>query len=216
LKNSFILSGALITTLIPAAAFSYDFRTAPYEAPATPFITVSANDISTKAHDFIKNLADKGIGFLADKKLTPEKRKEQFRALLKDNFDMKTIARFSLGPYWKTCTDAQRKEYLKLFEHMIVEVYSRRFSDYEGQKLNILKARPEGDRDAIVASAIVPASGPEIKVDWRVREKSGTFQVVDIMVEGVSMSLTQRADFASVIQRGGGNVETLLEHLRVH
>ncbi len=39
-------------------------------------------------------------------------------------------------------------------------------------------------------------------------------KVVDILVEGVSMALTQRSDFASVIQRGGGSVEVLLEHLR--
>jgi phospholipid transport system substrate-binding protein len=47
-----------------------------------------------------------------------------------------------------------------------------------------------------------------------VRSEGGSHKIVDVLVEGVSMALTQRADFASVIQRGGGNVEVLLEHLR--
>jgi len=53
-----------------------------------------------------------------------------------------------------------------------------------------------------------------VKVDWRVRNSNGTLQIIDVVIEGVSMSLTQRSDFSSVIQRGGGNVEALLEHLR--
>ncbi len=51
-------------------------------------------------------------------------------------------------------------------------------------------------------------------VDWRVRQVGGGYKVVDILVEGVSMALTQRSDFASVIQRGGGDIEVLLEQLR--
>ena len=97
---------------------------------------------------------------------------------------------------------------------MVVEVYSRRFSDYNGQDFEVVSARGQGNADAVVLSYLVPASGPKISIEWRVRKKNGTFKIIDIMVEGVSMSVTQRSDFASVIQRGGGNVDVLLAHLR--
>ena len=48
----------------------------------------------------------------------------------------------------------------------------------------------------------------------RVRERGGSMKILDVIVEGVSMSVTQRSDFSSVIQRGGGNVDVLLDHLR--
>ena len=51
-----------------------------------------------------------------------------------------------------------------------------------------------------------------IRVDWRLR-KAGSFKIIDIMVEGVSMVITQRADFASVIQSRGG-IPGLIEMLR--
>ena len=76
-------------------------------------------------------------------------------------------------------------------------------------------ARPDGDKDTLVTSYIVASTGGDkFQVDWRVRNKGGSYKVVDIVVEGVSMSQTQRADFASVIQRGGGGIEPLLVHLR--
>ena len=97
---------------------------------------------------------------------------------------------------------------------MIVSVYSRRFSDYNGQSLEVKSARPEGKYDVLVQSFIVPDNGQKIRLDWRVRPKKGRYKVVDVIVEGVSMALTQRSDFASVIQRGGGDVSVLLDHLK--
>ena len=97
---------------------------------------------------------------------------------------------------------------------MVVKVYSDRFKEYKGQKFEVRGARPEGEKDVIVTSFILPEGGPEVQVDWRVRSKNGRFQVIDVIVEGVSMSVTQRSDFASVIQRGGGNVDVLLAHLQ--
>jgi len=115
--------------------------------------------------------------------------------------------------YWRTATAGEKKEYQALFEKMVVEVYSRRFGEYEGQVLEVRSSRKDSERDVTVQSFIVPDSGPEIQVDWRVRKKDGRYRVIDVVVEGVSMALTQRSEFASVIQRGGGQVSVLLEHL---
>src|SRR5690606_5730149 len=111
-------------------------------------------------------------------------------------------------------TDAQRKEYMTLFRQMVVNVYSARFGEYKGQKFETRSFRALDDKDTLVTSFIVPLDGPEIQVDWRVRYKDGRYRIVDVIVEGVSMSVTQRSDFAAVIQRGGGDVQVLLAHLR--
>ena len=39
-------------------------------------------------------------------------------------------------------------------------------------------------------------------------------KIIDVAIEGISMSVTQRDEFSSVIQRGGGRVEALLASLR--
>lgn len=174
----------------------------------------SASQIEKGASNFIESMADRGINFLSDENLTMVQKKEQFRTLLRDSFDMRTIGRFALGRYWRVATEDQRNEYLRLFRNMVIEVYAQRFSDYRGQGFEIAGARADGEKDAIVTSFVVPENESRIQVDWRVRYKNGRYQVVDVIVEGVSMSVTQRSDFSSVIQRGGGNVKVLLDHLR--
>ena len=53
-----------------------------------------------------------------------------------------------------------------------------------------------------------------MKVAWRVRGKNGTYKIVDIMVEGISMVVTQKSEFASFIRKNGGSIGSLLAELR--
>ena len=166
------------------------------------------------AEKFIQSLTDTGVGFLSDESLSLDQQKKEFKKILTRDFDLNTIGRFALGKHWRKASEAQKKEYLSLFKDMVIDVYSKRFEDYNGQKIEVTRSRPEGKRDVLVSSILKQDGGPDVRLDWRVRKKGSQYKVIDVIVEGVSMSLTQRSDFASVIQRGGGEVEALLVHLR--
>src|SRR5690606_29811064 len=87
-------------------------------------------------------------------RLAESAKSAEFRSLLNESFDMSTIGRFALGTYWKSATPAQQKEYMKLFNNMIVKVYSKRFSDYKGQKFEVKGVRKETEKDFVVTSFI--------------------------------------------------------------
>ena len=73
---------------------------------------------------------------------------------------------------------------------------------------------PDGSHDVFVATEVTPGNGPPVNVEWRVRERDGTLGIIDVVVEGVSMSVTQRQEFGSAIQAKGGNMDAFLQTLR--
>lgn len=166
------------------------------------------------AMGFIQKLGDKAISTIAATEKDEEERLRQFRGLLSENFDVPGIGRFVLGRYWRVATPEQRDEYLKLFEESIIRTYARRFSDYSGETVEVERARRDGDDFILVESRIQRPTGGPIAVTWRLLGEGESFKIVDVVVEGVSMSVTQRSDFASVIQSGGGNIEALLKVMR--
>ena len=167
------------------------------------------------AKTFINSLANDAIQLMARKDLPGPERTQKVRELFKRGFDVTAIGRFVLGRYWRDATEAERAEYLKLFEDLIVATYAGRFSDYSGETLTVLEGRPEEDRFLLVMSQINRSGGnPPIRIDWRIADSQGNPKIVDVVVEGVSMSITQRSEFASVIQRGGGKVQGLIVALR--
>jgi phospholipid transport system substrate-binding protein len=169
---------------------------------------------TTDAAGFIADLGARAIEVLTSRKSDAD-RESQFRILFDEGFDVPAISRFVLGPYWATASEPQRQEFIKLFETFVVRAYAIRFSAFVGQQLTIRGSRSDGDKGAVVQSQIVGASGgPPVLVDWRVSHSDQRYNITDIMVAGVSMALTERQEFASVIQRSGGELEGLLKLLR--
>ena len=158
---------------------------------------------------FISNLANEALKDLSDKLPEPELEK-RFQALLDKNFDMPRISRFVLGRYWNGATDQEKQDFLKLFEAYVVRAYSIRFSEYSGETVKVTGSRSESPENTVVASQIVqPDGAPPVKVDWIVRKNSDEFRIADVSVDGVSMVLTQKQEFAAVIERSGGGVTAL-------
>ncbi len=167
-----------------------------------------------EAAAFIEVLGTEAISTLGDPALSEERRIEEFRRLLYQGFDIRTIGRFALGRYWRRTTQDQRSEYEALFGEFLVSTYASRLNRYFSETLYVQGARGDGEDDAIVMSEIRHADWPPLKVNWRVRRSSSDYKIIDVIIEGLSMAITQRDEFASVIQRSGGTVEGLLVELR--
>ncbi|HXC14987.1 MAG TPA: ABC transporter substrate-binding protein [Stellaceae bacterium] len=148
------------------------------------------------------------------KNVDPNLRVARFRQLFSADFDVPGIARFVLGRYWRVATPAQQQEFLKLFTDYIALAYSNRLAEYSGETLRVTGSRPAPDGE-LVSSEIVRANGqPPARVEWLLTPQDGAYKISDVIVEGVSMAVTQRSEFASVIQRNGGQVEGLITALR--
>ena len=161
----------------------------------------------------INQLGNRALEILG-KNATPAQRAARFQELFREDFDVPGIARFVLGRYWKTATPEQQQEFVKLFEDYIALVYSAQLSAYSGEALKATGRRP-GPEGAIVASEIVrPTGGPPVKVEWHLTDRNGTYKINDVAVDGISMAVTQRSEFAAVIQRSGGQVQGLITQLR--
>src|SRR6266481_6834074 len=179
-------------------------------APLAPAIQAAA---AAEAAALITNLGNRALEVLG-KNATPAQRVARFHELFREDFDVPGIARFVLGRYWKEATPEQQAEFVRLFEDYIALVYSGQLAAYNGETLKVTGSRPEA-AGAIVSSEIIrPTGSPPVKVEWHLTDRNGTYKINDVAVDGISMAVTQRSEFASVIQRNGGQVEGLINMLR--
>lgn len=179
-------------------------------------ISQAAAAAQTDAGEFVKKLGNHAIRVLTVKDITDAERENRFRMLLRQGFDVQRIGRFVLGRYARGVKKSEIDEYNGLFEDLIVATYAARFAEYSGQEFVIKRvAKPKNRGDSIVMSEIRPSDGgPSIRIDWQVHGKTDDYKIVDVRVEGVSMSVTQREEFTAVIRKNGGKVDALLGVLR--
>src|SRR5919109_1226653 len=164
------------------------------------------------ARAFIATLGNEAIQVLGPR-VSQQQRIARFRQLFQRDFDVPGIGQFVLGRYWRTATPEEQQEFLRLFQEYIVQSYAAQLGEYGGEPFRVLGSRPSGN-ETVVTSEIDRPSGSRILVDWYVVERGGSPKISDVYVAGVSMKVTQRDQFASVIQRNGGRVDALLAMLR--
>jgi phospholipid transport system substrate-binding protein len=173
-----------------------------------------ADEFSDSALQFIENLAHKSLTTLTGDNVGTKERRRRFKILLHQYFAVKTIGRWVLGRYWRKAKKSQKDEYLALFEGIIINTYADRFAKLSGSSLIVKKAISKGSKDTVVYSEYRDGNKVAAKINWRLRAKEGRFLIIDVMVEGISMGMTQRDEFASVIRKNRRGIEGLLRELR--
>jgi phospholipid transport system substrate-binding protein len=163
--------------------------------------------------EFVLTLGNEALGVIrAD--MTPAQKQTFFHQLLQQDFDVPGIAQFVLGPYWRVASEPEKQEFRGLLEDYIVRVYSERFAQYRGETLRVTGSRSDPDGATVTSEIVRPQGAPPIKVDWRLSTCDGLYKISDVIIEGVSMGESERSEFASVIQRSGGQVQSLLAMMR--
>ncbi len=176
--------------------------------------TAKAVDIEAGATEFVTSMAQNAINSLASKDTNRGERINRFRVMFNEKFAVRSIGKFVLGRYWKKATEEERSEYLKLFEDLMVVSYVDRFARYAGEALQVKKARGENKSTVTVFSEIMrPGGAKSIRVNWRIGTNGKIYKVLDLVVEGTSMSNTLRSDFSSIVRRSGGKVAGLIKEL---
>jgi phospholipid transport system substrate-binding protein len=166
------------------------------------------------AANFIRDLSEEGTAILTDPGRESMEKVLALRQLFAVSVEVDAIKRFVLGKYWRRASAEEKAEYRVLFEDYIVATYAGRIDDYGGETLKLGAARLERPGLALVSSQVMRLEGPPVAVDWRLHYSEDGWRIIDIVIQGISLAITQRAEFSSVIRDSGGRVEGLLAKLR--
>lgn len=156
------------------------------------------------AASFVRVLIDRAIEVLKLPSGQKAQREKGFRELLVASFDLPLITRLVVGRHWRQASEDQQSAFTQVFEEHIVKVYTSQLGVYEDEKVEVRNVVARTDRDTIVSTEVVRKEDPPLRLDWLVREDGlGTYKIIDVAAEGVSMMTTKRSEFSSVIAREG-------------
>jgi phospholipid transport system substrate-binding protein len=162
--------------------------------------------------EFISVLGNRGLEVIRSAASVSTKA-TYFRQMLRQDFDLPGMSRFVLGRYWRIASHRQRREFRHLFEEDLLHFYGTRLSQYSGEGFLVTGSRTD-PAGLVVTSQIIPLRGSRIELDWRLSIREGFYRVSDVVINGVSMAVTKRSEFAAIIQRNGGQIEGLLVTIR--
>lgn len=182
-------------------------------------VSARAADPESGARAVVNSLAQQVIGTI-QKGADRTEREAVFRQLYVRNFDNAAIGAYAAGPTFRTASPESRRTYLETFQNYVVKAYAYQLSRYKGERLRVDKTEKDdaaGRHDVIVISNLVhpdPRESREIEMRWRLRTVGERMLVTDVVIDKISMALTEKRAFADWIQQKGGTLDGLTAKLR--
>lgn len=177
-------------------------------ASAPPALALNEAEAKT----FVQTVVDRVITLIEANQTTAERRSE-FRSVLTEVAAMPQIGKFAAGRSWRQMNESQQGRYESVFVDYIATIYARRFEEYSGETLSVISARDSGAGVFVVKSEVMRQGAQPILIEWVVSERSGAVRIDDIQIEGVSLAITQREEFAAMIAQKSDNIDAFLSEL---
>jgi phospholipid transport system substrate-binding protein len=127
--------------------------------------------------------------------------------------DMPTIAQSVLGPPARSATASQLSAFAEAFQGYMARKYGRRFREFLGGTVTVTGAQDTGRYIEVLANVTIPGDAP-FEVRFRVWDRSGRPLFIDLLIEGVSLVISERSEIGSLLDRNGGSVDATTAALR--
>lgn len=161
---------------------------------------------------FVHDVGDQLVNVINGPGGFAEKR-AQLQRIVDRAVDVDGIARFCLGRFWRLATPQQQQDYVALFHQVLLNSIAGHLGEYKGVHYVLGRTTPHDDL-TWVSTTISRPNNPDADVEWVISMTGGGPKIEDLVVEGVSLRLTQRSDYASYLQHNGNSVQALIDAMR--
>lgn len=168
----------------------------------------------SEAEGFVRQVVDEVTALVESGKPTAEQQ-GGFRALFARRAAVPSVVRFIMGATWRDMSGPQQAAMEDAFLDYVARVYTDLLASYSGQSIEIGQVQDFGRKGILVASTARGEGVEDVAVEWLVSDRGGNGpQLVDVVIEGLSMLQSQRQEFAAMLDKRGGDVDQLIADLR--
>lgn len=181
------------------------------------FATPVAAHADSQTENFVKLNANEVLNSLNNPDLTSEERTALFSGYMEEFANIDAVSKFVIGKYANRFTAEDLQAYQDAFRTYALAVYQAQLDDYRGNEVVVDGSTDRSPSDSIVDTTIERADGRSMDVRWRVLQRNGEYQVVDVAldIDGnlIWLAIEQRAQFLALLDRTNGSADALVNKI---
>ncbi|MEQ9041833.1 MAG: ABC transporter substrate-binding protein [Silicimonas sp.] len=136
----------------------------------------------------------------------------EFERIFVKYADVPTIARSALGPPARSASSSQMSAFTKAFTGYLARKYGKRFREFIGGQIEVIDARSVKTFQEVLAVAKLQGQAP-FAVSFMVSDRSGSDKFFDLLIEGISLLKSERAEIGAMLDKRRGDIDALISDL---
>ncbi len=126
--------------------------------------------------------------------------------------DVRVIARSALGADARRLNKSQERAYVSAFTGYISRKYGKRFNEFAGGRIEVTGARKVKSFYEVKGTAHLRGEAP-FALNFLVSDKSGKDLFFDMIIEGISLRLTEKSEIGAMLDKRKGNLDAFISDL---
>ena len=155
-----------------------------------------ANDAS----DWLKKEIDIILQAYENENLPNENRFLMVEQTINNNFAGAGIAKFVAGKSWDLANKDVKKEYIKNFKRHLALNIAAMMQGYSNQTYALKNSKFDEKNKVSLIDMEIQSNTSNLLVTWRVKQSKNRFFVIDLLVADISLVVTKRSEFNSMLK----------------
>lgn len=165
--------------------------------------------VTPSAEDVIRDTADRVIERLTAQRTELEQHPEKIYSLINElvipHFDFVSMSKWVLGKTnWKNANGNQQDQFVSEFRTLLVRTYAKALLEYSEQEINYLPVENDPNTNIVMVKTEIQQPGAKsVPINYTMHVSGGSWKVIDVVVDGISLVATYRGSFATEIRENG-------------
>ncbi len=168
---------------------------------------VNQESYAKEAKSWLKKEIDIIISAYQNTNLPNENKFLMIEQTINNNFAGTGIAKFVAGKSWKNASKDTKLEYIKLFKRHLALNIASMMQGYSNQNYELTNSSYDEKNKVTLIDMEIFSNTGSIQVTWRVKKSKDRFFVIDLIVADISLVVTKRSEFNSMLKSVDYNLE---------
>ena len=169
---------------------------------------------ASESSEWLKSEIDTILNAYKNTSFSNAERFELIENTINNNFAGAGIGKFVSGNSWSSASKETKKEYIKLFKkHLALNIASL-MQGYSNQEYELINSKYDEKNKVSMIDMKIKSDTGNLLVTWRVKKSKDRYFVIDLIVADISLVVTKRSEFNSILKTIGNDLSALNDILR--
>ena len=157
--------------------------------------------LADEASDWLKQQIDTILDAYRNTSISAVDRFNYIEDSINNNFAGAGISKFVAGKSWSSASKETKKEYVQLFKRHLALNIASIMQGYSNQEYELINSKyDEKNKVSMIDMKIYSDTG-NLLVTWRVKKSKDRYFVIDLIVADISLVVTKRSEFNSMLKK---------------
>ena len=169
---------------------------------------------ASESSEWLSSEIDNILNAYKNTSFSNAERFELIENTINNNFAGAGIGKFVSGNSWSSASKETKKEYIKLFKkHLALNIASL-MQGYSNQEYQLIDSKYDEKNKVSMIDMEIKSDTGNLLVTWRVKKSKDRYFVIDLLVADISLVITKRSEFNSMLKTIGNDLSALNDILR--